>query len=132
MNILIIDDDVKFARYLADDLQNTYGHRVTWLKSADQALANLREIRFDVIILDSMMPVPTDWSREDKDEADFGLSTGLVLFNKIKKIIPLIPILIYTAKEIIPPDGSFVKVIRKPSLNSEIHEALLSFKIKQR
>lgn len=126
MNILIIDDDVKFARYLADDLHNTHGHNVTWLKAADNVLMNLRQLQFDVIILDIMIPIPPAWSRQDKDEADSGLSTGLVLFKKIREENSEIPILIYTAKEITPPRDNFLKMIRKPTLNDEIHETLLS------
>ena len=126
MKILIIDDDAKFASYLEKDLHATYGHNVTWQKSADMVLMTIKEFDFDAIILDIMMPIPETWNREEKDEADFGLSTGLVLHEKIRTLNPTIPILIYSAKSVAIENDEYTKVFRKPALNYEINEILIS------
>ena len=57
MNILIVDDELGLSELLADILA-PMGHRVTTATNGAAALATLDdEARFDLILLDVMMPV---------------------------------------------------------------------------
>jgi CheY-like chemotaxis protein len=126
MKILLIDDDLKYAGYLAKDLENKFKHTVTWLKAPDNALTLLKELKFDAVILDIMMPVPDNWGTNDSIAADFGMSTGIVLYNKIRDVSPDLPILIYSAKEVEVDPRLRTRILRKPALNQEINDMLES------
>lgn len=126
MNILIIDDDVKYVSYLVKDLESTFNHAVTWLKAPDNAIPMINEIQFDAIILDIMMPVPKSWDSFDSQSTENGMSTGFVLLNKIRNYNPNLPVLIYSAKEVDIEINAFTKYIRKPALNSNINDLIYS------
>ncbi len=54
--VLIVDDDMAASRLLALGLEKTGAFNVTVENQATQALANAREFRPDVILLDVCMP----------------------------------------------------------------------------
>ena len=119
--ILFIDDDKLTLRSFYEDLIDNYHLDVHWLLSADDVLETLKVSKFDAIILDLMMPVPENWSREDKKQAMDGLCTGEVLMKKIRKEYTDLPILIYTAKGGCETD-EFSCYLRKPELTKVIVE----------
>ena len=121
--ILIVDDDMRQLSYLIDELRHTYLFDVTWLSNANKVLELLNEFHYDAIILDIMMKTPEDWPFEEQLKAESGLSTGLVLHEKIRTMFPLIPIVIYSAKSVSTED-KYTDVVRKPALNSEIVERI--------
>jgi len=121
--ILLVDDDTKAMSYLIDDLKNTYHFDVEWLKDAGKVLDTLNGSLFNAIILDIMMPIPQNWSTDEQKRAESGLSTGLILCEKIRAQFPTIPIVIYSAKRVSIVD-KYTSILRKPVLNSEAVEHL--------
>lgn len=121
--ILIVDEDVKIMSYLDADLKSTHNFDVIWLTSAEKVIETLSSSVFDAIILDIMMPIPPDWSSDEQRRAESGLSTGIVLFEKIRVQFPSIPIIVYSAKRVSIED-KYTSILRKPVLNSEIVEHL--------
>jgi len=112
-NILLIDDDKKTPISLLEDLHDTHGYEVDSVTKAADALEKLKDKKYDAIILDIMMPIPDDWTDDEKDEAQLGLKTGAVLFRKIREVFPNMPILILTARES-PSIDKNTTYIRKP------------------
>ena len=55
-NILVVDDENYMRRLLFDLLQGNEGYHVELASSAEEALENIRENVFDLIISDIMMP----------------------------------------------------------------------------
>lgn len=55
MNLLLVDDDVEFADALSQELR-ALGHRVTLAANGHEALVGIDRDRFDVVLLDRMMP----------------------------------------------------------------------------
>jgi len=123
MKILLIDDDKKVTQYLFDELKATYNFDVNWIEEASDALDSLKGTQYDAIILDVMMPVPDSWSNDEQRRAESGLSTGTVLFKKIRELYKEVPILIYSAKGGIQTD-EFSYYFRKPELTKTIVEQL--------
>ena len=121
--ILLIDEDVHALENMYNQLEEMYDFNVKWLKDADNVIEIIEEEDFDAIILDIMMPVPAAWSKDDFRRADKGLSTGSILFQKIRKLKPNMPILIYSAKGGIEID-SYSDNLRKPELTKIIVENL--------
>ena len=121
--ILIVDDDVKMPSYLKNDLQKSYAFDVVRLETALEVLNTLNGSIFDAIILDIMMPIPKGWSQDQERRAESGLSTGLILYEQIRMAYPLLPIVIYSAKNITVKD-KHTCILRKPELTSEIVEQL--------
>jgi len=118
--ILIVDDDITTIRPLAEDLEFTFGFKVVHLESAKYVIDTLIGSRFDLLILDIMMPIPDNWSFDDTRRSVNGLSTGEVLYEKIRKEFSELPILIYSAKPIVFKIDNKTIILRKPELHSEI------------
>jgi len=119
--ILLIDDDFSTSRPLIQDLESESDFKFVYVVSPDDALDSLKGCKFDAIILDIMMSIPNDWSNDEKRSSESGLSTGEVLFKKIREICPDIPILIYSAKKIQSiTKNEKTDILRKPELFSEI------------
>jgi len=121
--ILIIDDDAKLTKPLVSDLNATHGLEVVWLETAYDIVKTLKGSTFDAVILDIMMPIPEDWSSDEQRRSEQGLSTGIVLFYKIRKDQPKLPILIYSAKKVLIQD-KFTIVLTKPEFPEVIVENL--------
>ena len=118
--ILLIDDDIKTMRSLVDDLMYTHGFEVVHLETCDNVIETLNSSRFDIMILDIMMPIPSNWTLDEERRSKEGLSTGEVLYEKIRKVFPELPILIYSAKEVKPFNDKKTVILRKPELPAEI------------
>ena len=117
--ILLIDDDTLTLNSFYLELINRYNFDVVWLKKADEAMDALNGAKYDAIILDVMMPIPEIWTIDEQRRADRGLSTGTVLFEKIRKDYPKIPILIYSAKGGVETD-EYSYYFRKPEFTENI------------
>ncbi|MCX6278373.1 MAG: hypothetical protein NT004_09775 [Bacteroidetes bacterium] len=126
MNILIIDDDRKGTPYLIEELRDTYLYNVTWLFKKDDKVEEIINTHpFDAIILDIMMPPPDSWSDEEKRQSENGMSTGNVLFRKIREKYQEKPIIILTGKTTIGIDaGPYTRILRKPEFVSKVNETL--------
>ncbi len=81
IKVLIADDEVDFAKTLAERLE-LRNLSVTPVFSGKAAMEIINEIDFDVIVLDVQMP-----------ETD-----GIELLGKIKKISPLIQVIMLTGQ----------------------------------
>ena len=80
-NILLVEDEENFGSVLKNYLElNDY--RVSWQVNGNKGLAGFRQDKFDLCLLDVMMP-----------ERD-----GFSLAEEIKKIDPTVPIIFLTAK----------------------------------
>ena len=79
-HILVVDDDLKI-RELVKEYLNQNGFMVSTAKNAEDAIEKIKLIKFDLIILDIMMPG----------------KSGLDLLNEYKKIL-FTPVILLTAK----------------------------------
>jgi DNA-binding NtrC family response regulator len=121
--ILFIDEDFSVLHAFYEDLIETYNFDVNWITKADDVMDAFEGEKYDAIILDIMMPVPKLWSKNENRKANFGLATGIILFQKIREKYPQIPILIYSAKGGIPTD-EHSSYLRKPELTQTIVDKL--------
>jgi CheY-like chemotaxis protein len=79
MNILLADDEEMIARVARMALEKIGGHKVTWVTNGQLVIDTLQEgVKFDVILLDGMMPV--------RD----GINTCIHLRNKLNDQTPII------------------------------------------
>ncbi len=112
MNILIVDDEAGALRDLSRVMSRVVpGEEICTARDAETALALCKEHLFDVAFLDISMP--------DMD--------GLTLVGEIKKILPLINIIIVTAYPNYALDAFKLYVsdyIMKPAKPEEIKSAL--------
>ncbi|MDI6832273.1 MAG: response regulator [Bacteroidales bacterium] len=127
IKILLVDDDPDFADQMLFYL-NKFGYDTMYLPSQRSAESRLKDIQFDLAILDLMM--------EEDD-------SGLQLARKIKANSPEIPIILLTAitnetgysfsqefknsPELLPIDKYCEKGIRPDVLN-KIIEQLITIK----
>ena len=79
--VILIDDNVDFAREYSETLQSICGTTVLYATSAPMALKLIKENPVKVAIIDQVMPVK-----------------GTVLFKEIKAIEPLIKTILLTAE----------------------------------
>ena len=121
--ILFIDSDKHTLHHFYEDLIYNYKYEVNWVTDANYILDELKT-HYDAIIMEIIMPIPEKiFNYTEIRKSDNGLSTGIVLFEKIRTIYPTIPILIYTYKNNIPTD-LFSFYLRKPELTQTITEKL--------
>ena len=118
--ILLIDDDKKSARLLDSELKFTHNFDVKWITSAADVMDAVNGRKYDAIILDIAMPIPEGWNSDEICRAELGRFTGIILFEKIRKVYKDIPILIYTEQRdtVVTDDFSFV--LHKPALIKEV------------
>jgi CheY-like chemotaxis protein len=90
--ILIIDDDKFPTTYYVKYLQATGKFDVRWEQRIDRILQYLSE-PYDVVILDIMMPPGDELAGEDCSN---GMTSGVVILNKLRSLHPKLPILILT------------------------------------
>lgn len=79
IKVLLVDDEKEFVETFAERLRRR-DFEVTYVFSGKDALAIIRRDSFDVVVLDVLMP-----------EMD-----GIQVFSEIKKIDPLLPVIILT------------------------------------
>ncbi len=80
-HILLVEDDESMGFLLKDSLEN-YQFKVTHFNNGKKALAQFPLVKFDICILDVMMPI----------------MDGFSLAEEIRKINPNIPLVFLTAK----------------------------------
>lgn len=78
--VLIVDDDVHFASGLSDIL-NEMGYDAITINSGEDTLGKVKEMSFDVILMDIKMPV----------------MNGVETYKRIKKISPQTVVIMMTA-----------------------------------
>ncbi|GAB4035038.1 hypothetical protein [Spirosoma gilvum] len=91
MNILFIDDEKRIEPIV--EYLKAFDHDVYVAQTVHDGYNYFRENKdkIDVVILDVMMPVTEEAKRMnliDIKKADLGYSTGLVLYEKLKELIP--------------------------------------------
>ena len=111
--LLFLDDDRSAQHYMVESLKLFYDYQVDWPEKLDDVVSMVERNNYDIVILDIMMPIPADWTDEEKEQAEAGESSGLVLFKKIRKARPNLPILIYSARACDIVDRKY-DYIRKP------------------
>lgn len=94
--ILIIDDE-RITETLCTNLA-LLGFN-TLLMQDYRNIDNELKNKYDAIILDVIMPILDSYfSEEEIEKAHDGLDTGIVLFDKIRKQYPKLPIVFYSAR----------------------------------
>lgn len=95
-NILFIDDDKRmeiYGNWLKDK-----GYNVIMVDTPGKALEALKEKKdINLIILDIIMPYEEEGIFSKKN-TDSGKKTGVALFDEIRKIMPDIPIIVFTIR----------------------------------
>ena len=124
--ILLIDDAHSDASILSEELTYAINCEIKWVKNADEVMALLAEEKFDLIVLDIMMPIPTSWTDEDFKKSEWGINTGMVLFQKIREKYPRLFILLYSARSEIQID-EYSFYIRKPELAEKVVNKIKDF-----
>jgi DNA-binding response OmpR family regulator len=81
MNILVIEDEAKFAKILKKGLQQS-GYETDLAADGEEGYAKVRSNNYDLILLDLMLPK----------------MSGLDLIPKIRECNPTVPIIAVTAK----------------------------------
>jgi CheY-like chemotaxis protein len=88
-SVLFVDDENVPTTYYSSALEHA-GFTVVRAKNPNDALAAARMQRFDLVILDVMMP------RGHYDDKTGGLNTGLFLFPDIRQLQPEVPVMMLT------------------------------------
>ena len=121
--VLVIDDEITI-KTLCSQLESFFDFEVTLLH--DYRLWELElNNGYNAIIIDVAMPIlPSFFVEDEVKNAENGLKTGIVLFEKIRMSYPEIPIIFYSfTKERICCDEKTI-IIRKPKLSRTIANAL--------
>lgn len=136
--ILFFDDEPFITNYLIKSLQEVYGWKgdkeINYVSTVDKLLYEIIHDAktYDLFVLDVMAPVPDVGdkgflSKEEKNKMMDGMSTGLVLADKIRKKKEKVPVLFLTAR-VIPPipesESKYTKLIRKPVSPQEISNTM--------
>ena len=122
--ILYIDDDLLRTQfYMLEDS----GYKVVPVNNANDALREIKKNKFDLILLDIMMPSPNFIS---KKTVNFGYETGIFLAKEIKKSLNKdAPIIVLTGN----PQSSVEKemnnigitaYLRKPLQQKDLEEEI--------
>lgn len=106
---VLIVDDVEIAQEMLYELLAGYDYHPIACSSAAEALVILREHPVDIIITDQVMPVMDGWD----------------LLRKVRAEWPQIPLLLYSARPAVRPQGldaaiEFNAVLLKPAATSEL------------
>lgn len=134
--ILHFDDELFITSALAQSLK-LCGWDVTLVSDVDDLFRELKNKQYDAIIMDIMTPLPSannpyiTFTKQELDEMNHGLNTGVVLVKKIIKlpIYENIPILFLSARQNpIPNNPEFYHIrcdfLRKPELVTIVDEKL--------
>ena len=123
--ILLIDDDKKGILTVLKDELNERGFKVTSINDADNVFEELKNNKYQTIILDIMLPVPESWTGALKKKCDNGEATGIVLYQLIRKEFPTLPILVYSVTNFKKNKGDkYTSVLKKPEFTDKIIEEL--------
>jgi CheY-like chemotaxis protein len=132
--ILWIDEDIGLLQSHYDHLKIIGHHDLVIATDPEKAIEEIDRWgdSIDVIILDIMLPVGEMFSIE---EANLGLTTGVILLEQIKSKLPDVPIVVLTAvaneavKQLIlasgiPEEYYFDKPIGPRNLLAKVQEVL--------
>ena len=113
-NVLLIDEDEYPLKFYTQQLEED-GFKITQCFSVDCALRALANGKFDIVILDCMMPTGDNYANEDTQE---GLRTDVFLYRDIRKVggeLPIIVLTNVTEQETLEQfqGDSFVRVVGK-------------------
>lgn len=115
--IALIDDDDGPIRYYEEALQDD-GYQVVRIRDFREALDFISSShdKCDCWLIDVMMPIKDESLKINGDDAvevtNFGLGAGLVLYDKLKKLNPVVPVILLTS-------------ITTPDLLNSIEESLM-------
>jgi predicted nucleotide-binding protein len=101
--ILVIDDDVFFANYVANLLTDLGGYSVTQSHSVDEGLELARREKFPLVIVDLKMPPGKSF---DSLDTSGGHKTGLVLAREIRKASPSTKVIVHSGA----PDADLERI----------------------
>ena len=109
--VLIVDDD-RFEVLRLIEILEAKGYSTAKANNADDALILVEKLsdRLKLAVLDIMMPVDNS-SKFTVEEAKGGWETGKVLFQRIRKFLPNLPVLVLTAS---PDQGLREYFIKQP------------------
>ncbi len=93
--ILYVENDTHQATQYIQSLKD-YGFFVKHVRSVKSVITILDEDRFDVVLLDIMMPAGKSFT---PSETAGGYKTGLALAREIKRLHPLVPLAALTYSE---------------------------------
>ena len=127
MKILIIDDEPNVCRYIANEFYDSLNVESIIIDNYT-CLEHILDDRFSAVILDVMMPVlPGFFSEEEMNEIQGGYHTGFILFNRIRKKYPKLPIIYYTSysSQIYCDECSII--IKKPELGKVVVKSVCLF-----
>ncbi len=127
--ILFFDDEPYISRYLIACLNqiskdNNYEWDIKFISTIEDLLKEINNVTvtYDLYIFDVMVPLPSGevenlFTKDDLNKMNNGMSTGLVMVDKIRKKQKKVPIL-YLSARLIPPipqsEKSYTAYIRKP------------------
>ena len=121
--ILYIDDEIYITHSLCKNLTSIYGFKVDLITDY-RKFENELQKGYDCIMLDVMMPIlPSFFTTDELLTIKSESKVGVVLFNKIRKLYPKIPILFYSAISSIECD-EYSAFLRKPELAKNIADNL--------
>jgi CheY-like chemotaxis protein len=138
--ILFFDDEPFIIGYLVNNLQENFGWKgdkeIVFVSTIDDLLNEINNNveTYSLFVLDVMAPMPSyelakQFSRQELDEMDDGMSLGLVMAKKIRQMehYSKVPVL-YLSARIIPPipdlEKEYTAYIRKPVSAEEISKIM--------
>ncbi len=92
MRLLLVEDNITFARDLDRELAKIPDCEIVWARSRDSALVKLAEEAFDLVILDRRIPA-TDGGLDDAPEH------GWAVFQEIRTRMPGTSVFFLTGTE---------------------------------
>jgi CheY-like chemotaxis protein len=104
--ILFLDDEQRKMDSHRLELEKA-GYEVEYLNDVDRALLFFEKnsAAIDLVILDIMMP----WGKSfTKEETDYGMRTGILVFDRIRALVPDVKVLVLTNVT----DDTVLKVLR--------------------
>jgi CheY-like chemotaxis protein len=127
MKVLIIDDEPHFCKYIANEFKNYCGIDAFVLERYTDLDAVLDD-SFAAVILDVMMPIlPNFFSKQEEAAARGGYHTGFIIFERIRKKYPKLPIVFFTYFKSKIFCDEYSIILRKPELGTTIIKQVCSF-----
>lgn len=99
--VLFVDDDGFYARGYCAELEDHFD--VTIARSVNKAETQfLSASKYHCVVLDVMMPIPNDWPDTDKQDAQDGILTGVILLRRCKTLIieANLPVVVLTNRKL--------------------------------
>jgi CheY-like chemotaxis protein len=94
--VVFVDDDKLITRFYKEVLVEDHGYTVEVYHRVGIFMDKLRQDRnWDAVVLDVMMP-HSDYADLDYGQTDDGLLTGVFLAQKVRILMPQVPIVILT------------------------------------